>query len=147
MGRARQIERIISKGQLVPLLFAQDAVADAQSAVPMNIMETTAATSTLPVTEYVIPFEFEIVAVSIASSESQTTGTLTVDATINGTETGLQAVLDAANTTRDYGRQGRGLDFGVAGDRVGVKLTTDSWTPVTADVAVVVWVLVHLEGV
>jgi hypothetical protein len=147
MGRARQIERIISKGQLVPLLFAQDAVADAQSAVAMNIMETTATTSALPVTEYVIPFDFEIVAVSITSNEGRATGTLTVDATINGTETGLQAVLDAVNTERDYGRQGRGLDFGVAGDRVGVKLTTDSWTPVTADVAVVVWVLVHLEGV
>lgn len=147
MGRASQIERIISKGQLVPFLFAQDAVADSQSAVAMNIMETTATTSTLPVTEYVIPWDFEIVGIAIVSSEARTAGTLTVDATIDGTVTGLQAALDATNTTRDTGTQVRGADVGVAGSRIGVKLTTASWTPTTADVAVVVYALVHLEGI
>lgn len=147
MGRATQMERIIAKGQLVPLIFAQDAVADSQSAVAMNIMETTATTSTLPVVEYTIPWAFEIVGISISSSEARTAGTLTVDATINTTVTGLQAVLDGTNTTRDTGTQARNTDVGVAGDRVGVKLTTASWTPVTADVCVTVWVLVHLEGI
>lgn len=147
MGRARQITREISKGQVVPFLFAQDAVADSQSAVAMNIMETTATTSTLPVTEYVIPFDFEIIAITVASSEARTAGTLTVDATIDGTVTGLQGILNATDTTRDYAKQGRSTDVGSAGSRVGVKLTTASWTPVTADVAVTVWVLVHLEGI
>lgn len=147
MARATQMERIIAKGQLVPLLFSQDAVADAQSAVAMNILETTATTSTLPVTEYVMPWDFEIVGVGIVSSEARTAGTLTVDATIDGTVTGLQAALDATNTTRDYGTQPRGTDAGVAGSRIGVKLTTASWTPVTADIAVVVYALVHLDGI
>lgn len=147
MGRARQIERIISKGQLIPLLFAQDAVADSQSAVAMNIMETTATTSTLPVTEYVMPWAFEIVGITVSSSEARTAGTLTVDATIDGTVTGLTGVLDGTDTTRDYAKQARNTDVGVAGQRVGVKLTTASWTPVTADIAVVVYVLVHLEGI
>lgn len=147
MGRATSMERIIAKGQLVPYLFAQDAIADAQSAVAMNIMETTATTSTLPVTEYVIPWDFEIVAISVVSSEARTAGTATVDATINGTVTGLQAILDATNTLRDTGTQPRNTDVGVAGDRIGVKLTTASWTPVTADIAVVVYALVHLEGI
>lgn len=147
MGRATQIERIIAKGQLIPFLFAQDAVADSQSAVAMNIMETTATTSTLPVTEYVIPWDFEIVGISIVSSEARTAGTLTVDATIDGTVTGMQAALDATNTTRDTGTQPRGADVGTAGQRIGVKLTTASWTPVTGDVAVVVYALVHLEGI
>lgn len=147
MGRATQIERVIAKGQLVPFLFAQDAIADAQSAVAMNIMETTATTSTLPVTEYVIPWDFEIVGISVVSSEARTAGTATVDATIDGTVTGLQAALDATNTTRDTGTQARGLDVGTAGQRIGVKLTTASWTPTTADIAVVVYAIVHLEGI
>ncbi len=147
MSRASQIERAISKGQLIQLLFAQDAVADAQAAVAMNIMETTATTSTLPVTEYPMPFDFEIVAITVASSEARTAGTLTVDATIDGTVTGLQGLLNATDTTRDYATQPRGADAGVAGQRVGVKLTTASFTPVTADIAVCVYVLVHLEGI
>lgn len=147
MARATTIERSISKGQLVPFLFGQDAVADSQSAVAMNIMETTATTSTLPVTEYVIPWDFEIVGIAIVSSEARTAGTLTVDATIDGTVTGLTAVLDGTNTTRDTGTQVRGSDAGVAGSRIGVKLTTASWTPTTADVAVVVYAILSLEGI
>lgn len=147
MGRATQIERVIAKGQLVPFLFAQDAVADSQSAVAMNIMETTATTSTLPVTEYVIPWDFEVVGIAVVSSEARTAGTATVDVTIDGTVTGLQAALDATNTTRDTGTQFRGLDVGTAGQRIGVKLTTASWTPTTADIAVVVYAIVHLEGI
>lgn len=147
MGRARQIERSISKGQLVPLLFAQDAVADSQSAVAMNIMETSATTSTLAVTEYVMPWEYEIVAISIVSDEARTAGTLTVDATINGTVTGVQGVLNGTNTLRHYATNQRGADAGAAGSRIGVKLTTASWTPVTADVAVVVWAIMHLDGI
>ncbi|HCT81762.1 MAG TPA: hypothetical protein DGT23_35320 [Micromonosporaceae bacterium] len=138
---------MISKGQLVPYLFAQDAVADAQTAVAMNIMETTATTSTLPVTEYVIPWDFEVVGISIVSSEARTAGTLTVDATIDGTVTGLQAILDATNTIRDTGIQVRGSDVALAGARIGVKLTTASWTPVTGDIAVVVYAIVSLENI
>jgi len=145
MGRASQMERIIAKGQLVPLTFTQDAVADAQAAVAMNTTEV--AATVLTATGYTMPFEYEIVAISIFSDSARTAGTLTVDATINGTVTGLQAVLNATDTTKAKGVQQRGLDVGVAGDAVGVKLTTSSWTPVTADISVVVWVLLHLDGV
>lgn len=147
MARATQIERIIAKGQLVPLLFSQDAVADSQSAVAMNIIETGATTGALDVTEYVMPWDFEVIGIAVVSSDARTAGTLTVDATINGTVTGLQAILNATDTTRDYGTQPRGTDTGVAGSRVGVKLTTASWTPTTADIAVVVYALVHLDGI
>lgn len=147
MGRATQIDRVIAKGQLVPFLFAQDAIADSQSAVAMNIMETTATTSTLPVTEYSVPWDFEVVGIAVMSSEARTAGTATVDVTIDGTVTGLQAILDGTNTTRDTGTQFRGTDVGTAGQRIGVKLTTASWTPTTADIAVVVYAIVHLEGI
>lgn len=147
MSRATQVERIIAKGQLVPLTFSQDAVADAQAAVAMNIIETGATSGTLGTQEYVIPWDFEIVGISVVSDTARTAGTLTVDATIDGTVTGLTAVLNATDTLRDSGTQARGTDAGVAGARVGCKLTTSSWTPVTADIVVTVWVLVHLEGI
>lgn len=147
MGRARQIERSISKGQLVPFLFSQDQVADAQSAVAMNILETSATTSTLNVTEYVMPFDFEVVAITVVSNTDRTAGTLTVDATIDGTVTGVQGVLNASNVRRHRSVNARSNDAGIAGQRIGVKLTTASWTPVAANVAVVVYVLLHLEGI
>lgn len=147
MARATQMERIIAKGSLTPFMFTQDAVADAQAAVAMNIIETSAASSALAVTEYVIPWEFEVVGISVVADTVRTAGTCTVDATINGTVTGLQAILDATNTIRDTGVQPRGSDVGNAGDRIGVKLTTASWTPVAADIVVVVYAIVHLEGV
>lgn len=147
MSRATLVERIIAKGQLVPFLFSQDAVADSQAAVAMNILETSATTSLLAVTEYVIPWDFEIVGITVVSNEARTAGTLTVDATIDGTVTGLTAALNATDTTRKYATQLRGSDVGAAGSRIGVKLTTASWTPVTADIAVIVYALVSLEGI
>jgi hypothetical protein len=139
------IDNVIAKGQLVPLIFSQDAAADAQSAVAMNIIE--AAGVALTTTEYVMPWDFDIVGISVVSDLARTAGTLTVDATKNGTVTGLQAVLDATNTFRHYKRQARESDRGQAGDRIGVKLTTASWTPITADIVVIVWALVNLEGI
>ena len=142
MARARQIERSISKGQLVPFLFTQGAVADAQTAVAMTVADGIA-----DVAEYVVPWDFEIVGIAIVSDSARTAGTCTVDATIDGTATGLQAVLDGTNTLRHKKVQQRGADVGAAGSRIGVKLTSSSWTPVTADINVVVYALVHLEGV
>lgn len=226
MARASQIERVIAKGQLLAFTFTQDKVADSQSAVAMNLVETndrltkvtlvdggaagdftvtgittadrlafvglfetkasiatlsdltaefaitgantinnTGGTATtndqlmvvwedadagadsLAITEAVIPWEFEVVGVAVTSTEARTAGTLTADVTIDGTVTGLQAILDATNTTRDTGTQPRGTDVGSAGSRVGVKLTTSSWTPVSADIAVTVYVIAHLEGI
>lgn len=226
MGRASQISREISKGQLIPLTFSQHDIADSQSAVAMNRLEVpgrrpkffvadgaaagnvtvtgvattdtllfvgvfttkasiatfadlsaeftisaadtlnnTGGTSTannqllvcvdrpnttadaLAVTDQLLPFDFEVVAVDVVSNTARTGGTLTVDATIDGTVTGLQAALNATDTTRAYARNPRGSDAGVAGSRVGVKLTTSSWTPTTADVTATVWVIASIEGI
>jgi Ni,Fe-hydrogenase maturation factor len=225
MVRATQLERIVSKGQLLSFTFTQDKVADSQSAVAMNLVETktarpkvtlvdggsagdhtvtgittadtilfvglfetkasiatladltdeftitgadtinnaagTATTNdqlfvlwhdadadadTLAITEAQIPWEFEVVGVSVTSTEARTAGTLTADVTIDGTVTGLQGILNGTDTTRDYATQPRSTDIGAAGSRVGVKLTTASWTPTTADIAVTVYVMAHIEG-
>lgn len=145
------IERITSKGQLIALNFGQADVADSQTAVAMNIIEVrdaaAAADDVLAVPGYVLPFDFEVIGISIRASTARTAGTLLVDATIDGTVTGMQAQLDATNTTGHYAVQPRNSDMGAAGSYVGVKLTTASWTPVTADVAVTVWVLAYLTGI
>ncbi len=225
MARATQMERSVSKGQLLSYTFHQDKVADSQSAVAMNLLESkgrqtkyfvadgaaagavtvtgiaagdsilfvgvfttkasiatfanltaefsvtgtntidnTAGTSTAnnqllviveradvtvdvaAVTGIPIPWEFEVVGVSIESSEARSAGTLTADVTIDGTVTGLQAILNGTDTTRDTSSQPRATDVANAGSRVGVKLTTASWTPITADVAVTVFVVAHIEG-
>lgn len=140
-----QIESIASKWQLVPLMFTQDAVADAQSAVAMNIVEV--AATVLTVTEYIMPFAGNIVGISLRSDLDRTAGTLTADATINGTVTGVQAVLNATTVNNAHARNGRDNDAFTAGQRIGVKLTTASWTPITADIVVAVWVLVNMEGI
>ena len=145
------IERIISKGQLIALHFGQADVADSQTAVAMNVVEVRDAAATaddvLAVPGYTLAFDFEIVGISVRSSTARTAGTLTADATIDGTVTGLQAALNATDTTAAYATQPRESDRGVAGSYVGVKLTTASWTPITADIVVPVWVLAYLEGI
>lgn len=137
---ANPIERITSKGQLTELIFTEDGLADAQSAVAMKVVDP------LGGAEHKMPFNGEIVAISVLSDSARTAGTATFDATINGTVTGLQAVLNATDTTHKHTTQARGSDNFVAGDRIGVKVTTSSWTPVAADVVVSVWVLLYLDG-
>ena len=140
-----QMENIIGRYQLVPLLFSQDACADSQSAVAMNTVEATGVT--LTATGYTIPWPYHVVGISVFSDSARTAGTLTVDASIDTVATGLQAALDGTNTTYHYASQPRNTDIGAAGSRVGALLTTASWTPVDADIAVLVFILVDLKGV
>jgi hypothetical protein len=73
----------------------------------------------------------------VYSNAARTAGTLTVEVTINGTGTGLTAVLDGSNTQTSMATQAKDTDAFGAGSRIGVKLTTDaSWAPVTADITV-----------
>lgn len=147
-----QIERSISKGQLVHLSFEQADVAASQSAVALATSEVrdsgAGASDQNAASGWCMPFAYEIVGISVTSSAARTAGTLTVDATIGGTATGLQAVLNATTTNNAYATAGRGSYPGAAGDKVGVKITTPAgWTPTTADIAVSVWVIQYLDGI
>ena len=79
-----------------------------------------------------------IVGISISSNDARTAGTLTVKPTINGTEsTTLSAALNATDTQYAYAIQEFTKDNFLAGQRLGVKITTDgSWAPTTADIVV-----------
>jgi|TARA_Y100000034_G_scaffold53503_1_gene65674 hypothetical protein len=163
-----QIERITSKGQVLRYRFAQDKAADSQSAVALKVAEgggrqsktaaiaggaagnhTVTGIATADTLTGVLQFSGKSpstsVTTAIAGGSAGTAGTLTVDATIDGTVTGLQAALDATNTTYHNNDQHRGLDKGTAGQRVGAKITTASWTPVSADIVVDVYVLAQLS--
>lgn len=116
--------------------YRVDAAADL-AAVALNA----SGPITNGVTEIEMPWAGSIVGISVVSNDARTAGTLTVDATINGTVTGLQAVLNGDNTTHHSGVQAIDTDAFAAGDRLGVKITTDSgWLPITADVVVIVYV-------
>lgn len=142
-----QIERITSKGQLVPLVFHQNAVAASQTDAQLPLVETSATTSSTDNTGYVMPFAGEIVAVSAELSAAATAGTLTVGATIDGTEE-TDPTLSVTTATEAWDTCTRGTAPFSAGDRIGAEITTDgSWDATTADLAVVVWVLVEIAGI
>lgn len=119
-----------------PYQFMQSNVAASQSAVALDVLGLSGNT------EYTMDLDGSVIGISIASNDARTGGTLTVDATVNGTATGLQSVLDGTNTTYHYATQIPETDTFSVGDRLGVDITTDgSWAPVTADIVVSVIVL------
>lgn len=152
MSRATQIERVIAKGSLVPFTFMQSDAAASQTNAALTVAEVrdvaASADDQNAADAYVVPWDFEIVGVSVRSSAARTAGTLTVEPLIDGSATGLTSVLNATDTQSAKATQLRGSDFASAGSRIGCRITTDgTWAPVTADVVVTVWAIVHLEGI
>ena len=93
-------------------------------------------------TEVPMPSPGHLVGIVVYSNAARVAGTLTVDATINGTVTGLTAVLDGTNTQTKATRQAQNSDKYTIGQRLGVKITTDgSWSPTTADIDVALLVV------
>lgn len=112
----------------------QDDVAASQSAVALPRGNGR--------TEVPMPSAGHVVGVVVYSNAARVAGTLTVEVTVNGTGTGLTAVLNASNTQTKATRQAQNLDKYAEGNRIGVKITTDgSWSPITADIDVAVLVV------
>lgn len=142
-------EEIAVQFPLLPLMFCKAQVPISQSAVAMNTIESRATTGTLNITDIVMPFPGSIVAVSVSGSANFTAGNLTVDVTINGTVTGIQAKIPGVFTLPDkrgYGSQVANKNRFNAGDTLGVKYTSDgSLAPTTNDIIVWVWALNDLS--
>lgn len=142
-----QIERITARGQLVPLTFHQNAVAASQTNAQLPLVETSATSSSTDNDEYVMPFDGEIVAISAEVSAAATAGSLTIGATIDGTEA-ADPTLSITTATEAWDTCPRGTAQFAAGDRIGAEITTSgTWDATTADLAVVVWVLLYVEGI
>ena len=141
-----QMEGILAAGQVVFLPFAQDAVAASQSDVQLNVMEV-ASGATLAVDEVVMPFDGCVIGLGYSLSAAGTAGVFTIGASVNGTEnaTTTQTVGTNQRSTAKFKRDA--VRF-VAGDRLGVEITTDgNWDGTTADLLVGLWVLVKLVGI
>ena len=146
MGRAATISRVIAKGQLVPLAFFQDNLAASQTDVQLLVGEVASAAANA-VDGFVMPFDGEIVAISARLSAAATAGTLTVGPTVGGTEkTDPTLSITTAQSARDTAPRGAAVFS--AGDLIGAEITTDgSWDGTSADLAVIVWVILHIEGI
>jgi len=119
------------KEQVISYCFMQSDVAASQTDIALNVLGLSGNT------EIVVPKDGSVIGISIASNDARTAGTLTVDITVNGTKTGLQAILDGTNSQYHYATQAMRTDEFSAGDRIGVKITTDGdWAPVIADIVV-----------
>lgn len=117
----------------LPIYFTDEDVAASQSAVELPVCGSVVLRAAMPIAG-------SIIGISVYSNEARTADTLTVDATIDGAVTGLQAILDVDNTTIHYAVQAKDVDSFVAGDAIGVKITTGgSWAPTTADILVTVF--------
>lgn len=113
--------------------FMQQNVSASQSAVAMDVLGLEGNT------EVVMPFAGSVLGIGVASNAARTSGTLTVDVTVNGVAMGLEAQLDASNTQYHSATQAKDTDDFNAGDRLGVKITTSAdWAPTTADIVVTV---------
>lgn len=139
-----QITLDTSKGQLVPFIFGQDAVAASQTNVQIPAVGPEEGGT---VDGYTIPFRHEIVAISATLTAAGSAGTLTVGASFGGTED-ADTTLTITTGTDLYKRIPRGSAPGAAGGRLGCEITTDgSWNGTSADLLVTIWVLVYLEGI
>jgi hypothetical protein len=134
------------KGQLVAINFFQDAVAAAQSNVQLALAEV-ASGATIAAEGVEMPWEGEIVGVSYTLSAAGTLGTLTIGATINGTED-TDTTISVTTTAASYKRVSRGLAKFNASDSLGIEIsTTTGWGAATVDLVATLWALVYLAGV
>lgn len=136
------IQRITSKGQLVPLVFGQAAATASQSGVALTFGAVASHVTGMPAAWY-----YEVVGMSFDLSAAGTAGVFTIAPTVGGTaKTANQITVGTAAS--GYIRIPREKLRGNAGDVLGVKVTTDgSWDGTGSKLGVVLWVLFHLEGV
>lgn len=142
MGIATRIERIIAKGQLVPIVFGTNDIAISQTDVQLPLFTGNAAGT-------VMPFAGEIVAVSYMLSANKTAGILTIGPTIAGTEKTALTITAANAASRATKLVHRGTAPFAAGAELGAEVTTDAnFLPTgSADLTVTVWVLLSIEGI
>jgi len=141
-----QFEQIAARGQIVPLLFCQDAVAASQTDVQLNIVEVASAAA-LAVDGLSMPWAGSVVGIGINLSAAATAGQLTVGVTLDGTEQAVstQTITTAQAATAVIPQES--IRF-AAGAKVGVEITTNAgWDATTADLAVIVYVLLDCQQV
>ena len=141
-----QIDQVISKGQLVPLFFSQVDLAVSQTDVQLKVIE--AGATAMDVVGVAMPFDGEVVGISADLDTAATAGSLTAGPTIDGVEVaGLTKTFPGSGQSAN-GVVSRGTARFAKGAKIGAEITTNgSFAPITADLLVVVWVLLYIgEG-
>lgn len=94
-----------------------------------------------------MPWNFEVVGITVRSSTPRTAGTLTVKPTIDGVPGNFSAVLDGTNASTNSARGSRfaTVNQGAAGSDIGVQIVTSGFTPTTAYIAVGLFVIIHYD--
>jgi hypothetical protein len=142
----KQFEQIAARGQIVPIVFVQDAVAASQTDVQLFIQEVTGGMA-LAVDGISMPWAGSVVALSVDTSAAASAGSLAVGVTLDGTEQSstTQTLTTAVAATAVFPQTA--VPF-VAGQKLGVEITTTAaWNATSADLAVVVYVLADCQGV
>ena len=140
-----QIKGYIAKGQVVPLHFMEAAVAASQTNAQMVLVDVGASPSLTD--GFVMPFAGAVIGISWLKDAAATAGSLTIGASIDGTEDAdtTQTVSTATSGSAVFPRDAAKFE---AGAELGVEITTDgSWAPETADLSVILWVLLELVGI
>lgn len=143
-----QIERILSRGQLVGLQFMQADIAASQTDVQLSVAAVqNAANDQLEVDGYVMPFAGRIVGISARLSAAATAGSLTAGPTIGGTEQ-TDPTLSITTEQSKSDTAPREVTKFAKDDLIGAEITTTAaWNGTTADLAVTVWVVLEVEGI
>jgi len=140
------IDNVLSKYQLVPLVFMQDAVAASQTNVQLEVVQVASAALNA-VTGYTMPFKGEIIAITADLDAAAAAGNLTVGPTIGGTEEAdptLSITTEATKSDKCL----RGTAPFAAGAIIGAEITTDGdWDGTSSDLVVVVWVILEISGI
>lgn len=131
---------------IVPLLFSQDNVAASQSNVQLSVLQVASAAENV-VDSYRAPWPGVIVAIAASVSTAATAGTLTVGATVNGTEAG-DPTLTFTDAASYSDTATRGTATFAAGDLIGCEITADdNWNGTTSDLLVQVYVMYEVTGI
>lgn len=142
----KQFEQIAARGQIVPIVFVQDAVAASQTDAQLNIQEVSGGMA-LAVQGLSLPWAGSVVGISVDTSAAATAGSLAVGVTLDGTEQSATTQTITTATAASAVFPQTAVPF-AAGQKLGVEITTSgTWDAVTADLAVVVYVLLDCQGV
>lgn len=77
-----------------------------------------------------------IIGLSVAMAAARTAGTATFEVYLNGVGTGLVVTIDATHTQYNSAAQAAALDPFLAGDRIDVRMSGASFSPVTGNFCV-----------
>jgi hypothetical protein len=141
-----QLDNVLGKYNLIPLVFSQAEVAASQTDVALFTAEVHGGVA-LETIGYVMPFKGEIIAVSANLSAAATGGLLSLAPTVDATAT-TDPVLAITTATAASDTCRRGSNPFAKGSLVGCKITTSgAWTAETMDLNVIVWVILTLGGI